>query len=743
MLRKLAALIVLPLTLWMVSAKALGLGEIEVRSRLNQHFLATIPVLSAVPEELESLRVSLAPDELFTRAGIERSSFVSTLKFVLGVGGIKVSSDQVVRDPFVNFIVQARWNGGRFVREYTVLLDPPGGIEPAPVTIEVPLAAVSIDEPDESADPLPADAGPVATVLEIAAVDPPVEVVAAAPPEFVAAAPPARAAGAEDYGPVLETQTLWSIARELRPNSTVTMEQMVLALFEANPQAFGGGSINRLLSGSLLTVPTAEQAVAVDAATAHDRVTELRARPANARATLAPARALAPAPAVAASTLAAAIPASPPTPPPPAPLPAPAPDQVPEPAVIESLPPTTPEAPPAEGQQQTPAGESQAEVIAEPPPPAEAAAPEPVPELPAAATEPLLSFDDLSQSLPLVGGLLALILLLVLLVLKRRDKARVDAARKGRPDLVWLSMPVSGNPPARPEPPVIETAEAVDEAAASSDPQAPEPELQPEAEAAIEPTPEQEPSSELPPLQDDVDARHAESGNVSVHGARDTDPLAEADFHIAYGLYDEATQMLDAAIAEQPERADLRQKLAEVHAAMAAAQSKAASAELSVVDFDLDADMPRAGRPEASPEGGDQTIRAEQSPTAPILAPVPDAVPARPADPLPDIDLGSFDLDADPLPAATRQSPEEDAPLDPRLLEFSLEELEMHSEPEPELPLSAEIDEIDTKLDLARAYADMGDIEAASNLLAEVIASGSDQQRSEAEALNARLKDVG
>ncbi len=117
---------------------------------------------------------------------------------------------------------------------------------------------------------------------------------------------------------------------------------------------------------------------------------------------------------------------------------------------------------------------------------------------------------------------------------------------------------------------------------------------------------------------------------------------------------------------------------------------------------------------------------------------MPDAAPIQPeprdVDPLADIDLSRFDL------AAESQA---EPPLDPRLIEFSFDELEASAEPEPEHPLSAGVDEIDTKLDLARAYADMGDIEAAGNLLAEVIVTGSDDQKIEAEALQLRLKDAG
>lgn len=690
MLRNLAALTVLAPTLWMISAQALGLGDIELRSRLNQRFLATIPVLSAGPEDLESLSVTLASDEVFARSGIDRSSFVSTLKFVLDVGGIKVSSDQVVRDPFVNFIVQARWNGGRFLREYTVLLDPPG--EPsAAVADEVPS-----DVPDAAATALvdiDPDADPDGSSYELAAAAP-------AQADVVTAAP-AETAGDDVYGPVLETQTLWSIAGELRPTSEVTIEQMVLALYQTNPQAFGGGSINRLLSGSSLNVPTAEQVTAVDAATAHSKVAALRGQP----PTVVP-----PAASQARASTPAAV-AAVVEPPAPAPVPAPAlAEAVPAPAVtVEAAQPEAP--PPSAASPVEPAVETSPVTASEPP---SEPSPAPIAESPSAPST--FPFDD--AGLPLMGGLLALILLLLLVVLKRRARPRPNPAKPLSPQAVWLSMPVVADA-------VPEIQRAKPAAAAEPEVVTPAPVVPPEPEPQVQ----AEPAPELLPLPEDRAAPVADA--AFDHKLDAGDPLTEADFHLAYGLHDEAIQMLKTAIAEAPERADLQQKLAEVYAAAAAA--KTPPAELSVVDFDLDADIARPEiRPGIGPETSPDILAAAALP--PVVAAAPQPAAPRDADPLADIDLSSFDLG----PASSAEPP-----LDPRLIEFSIDELEASTEPEPDHPLSASGDEIDTKLDLARAYADMGDIEAADKLLAEVTVSGSDAQKAEAEALKQHPKDAG
>ena len=692
---------------------------------------------------------------MFARSGIDRSSFVSTLKFVLGVGAIKVISDQVVRDPFVNFIVQARWNGGRFLREYTVLLDPPGepAAEPPAELVAAALAPEELAAADAdggsdaqlgapSSSPSFAEAGVAAGAEVNNGLDRlPVEMAAAtpAPTKVVRTAAPAApvAANGDVYGPVLETQTLWSIARELRLSSEVTMEQMVLAIYQANPQAFGGGSINRLLTGSLLTVPTAAQVTAVDAEAAHNQVAELRAQPVGRSAsTAAPARSLAPAAAVVE---------------PPAPVvPAPAPVLAEAEAEAEAVPapaPTTTEA--ARVSEATlPTAETPAEPVAEVPAastPEPAAVPAPAPIAEPAAAASTFSFEDFGLSWPLIGGLLVLIFLLMLVVSRRRSKPK-PKAKAPPPDTIWLSMPVI----AAAEP---ETRRSTLSAAADAEASTPAPSEPKEPEAPAEPTPEAQPEpearlveSEPPPLPEDGEALLAEDERAaSVLKLDGVDPLTEADFHLAYGLHDEAVQMLSQAIAEEPERVDLQRKLAEVYAAAAAA--KAPPAELSVTDFDLDSDLEK---PEIKLDAKPETqveINSGISPEAlapaplvapPVLEPVPDAAPIQPeprdVDPLADIDLSRFDL------AAESQA---EPPLDPRLIEFSFDELEASAEPEPEHPLSAGVDEIDTKLDLARAYADMGDIEAAGNLLTEVIATGSDDQKIEAEALQLRLKDAG
>lgn len=117
-------------------APALGLGDITQHSALNQPFSADIALLDVGGLGEGELSVSLATAEEFSRAGVERVFFLNNLKFTPILRGnrnlIRVTSSKPVKEPFLNFLVQLNQPNGRLLREYTVLIDPPGspGIVP-------------------------------------------------------------------------------------------------------------------------------------------------------------------------------------------------------------------------------------------------------------------------------------------------------------------------------------------------------------------------------------------------------------------------------------------------------------------------------------------------------------------------------------------------------------------------------------------------------------------------------------
>ncbi|MHC8399809.1 FimV/HubP family polar landmark protein [Pseudomonas sp. MDT1-17] len=121
-------------------APALGLGDITLHSALNQPLRADIALVDAAGLEEGELSVSLATAEEFSRAGVDRVFFLNNLKFTPVLRGnrslIRVSSNKPVNEPFLNFLVQLNQPNGRVLREYTVLIDPPGSPGIVPVTDE-------------------------------------------------------------------------------------------------------------------------------------------------------------------------------------------------------------------------------------------------------------------------------------------------------------------------------------------------------------------------------------------------------------------------------------------------------------------------------------------------------------------------------------------------------------------------------------------------------------------------------
>jgi pilus assembly protein FimV len=251
-----------------LGAWALGLGEIELKSALNQPLNAEIELVSATSEELESLRVELAPRDTFERYGIDRPAFLSDLLFNItrdASGGaiVRVASVQSITEPFVTILVEANWARGRLLREYTVLLDPPV-LMPAPA-IQTPVATPATgpargDQAGRIARPAPA-------TTRASTAQPTAPAAGAAAPIARPAARPAEGT----YGPVQRDETLWAIAARFRPSDQVSMNQMMLAIFQANPQAFNG-NINELRRGAILRLPDLAVATGVSATAARQEV---------------------------------------------------------------------------------------------------------------------------------------------------------------------------------------------------------------------------------------------------------------------------------------------------------------------------------------------------------------------------------------------------------------------------------------------------------------------------------------
>lgn len=259
-------------------AMALGLGQIEVRSQAGQPLLAEIPIVSSDPSELEALQARLASPETFARIGLEPpQGVVSNLQFAVALDPrgrpvIRVTSAVPVQQPLLTFLIEVDWGRGRLVREYSALLDTPQTVAapsqppieaprvaPADTIVRPPVASAPVAAPPT---PVPAPATPPAPTPAPSPVTPPPATVAAqVPPPQPTAPPPAPAAPAApvasapgEYGPVKAGDTLGRIASGITSEG-YTLDQTMVALLRANPDAFIDGNLNLIRTGAVLRMP--------------------------------------------------------------------------------------------------------------------------------------------------------------------------------------------------------------------------------------------------------------------------------------------------------------------------------------------------------------------------------------------------------------------------------------------------------------------------------------------------------
>jgi pilus assembly protein FimV len=240
---------------------ALDMGQIQVKSALWQPLLAEIPISGATPADLKGLTVQLASNEDFARAGIVGGRTAVPLNFsVVNSGGrpvIRITSTVAVNDPYLDLLLEVNDHSGKSVREFAILLDPPNSTPGASV-------AAAPSAPMRSTPVRPTRTNAPASTAEASTPAPHAHHAAAEPRSDEA---PAGAVKGK-YGPVESGQTLSSIARSAAPGSGVSMDQMLVALKQANPDAFYRDNINALKRGVILRIPTAAEAQTLAAAAA-------------------------------------------------------------------------------------------------------------------------------------------------------------------------------------------------------------------------------------------------------------------------------------------------------------------------------------------------------------------------------------------------------------------------------------------------------------------------------------------
>ncbi|MCH2220430.1 MAG: hypothetical protein MK097_08930, partial [Dechloromonas sp.] len=223
-------------------AQAAGLGKLTVLSGLGQPLRAELDI-GATKDELAGMSARLAPQDAFRQAGVDFASVLLDLRFTVekrpnGQAVVKVSSLKPINEPFLDFLVELNWPAGRLVREYTFLLDPP---EIAAKQTSRPVAEARIVEMVRG--------GSVAEERPA----PPRGAPRPAPAPKVAAEPKPKAESGNTR--LVETgDTLRKIADETRHDG-VTLEQMLVGLFQSNQDAFIGKNVNRLKAGVILNIP--------------------------------------------------------------------------------------------------------------------------------------------------------------------------------------------------------------------------------------------------------------------------------------------------------------------------------------------------------------------------------------------------------------------------------------------------------------------------------------------------------
>ena len=220
---------------------SLSLGSVTVESYLNQPLRLRIQILQLEDTLLDDVTVQMASTDDFVQLGIERVEILSSVRFRTeeSADGAQVllTSNAIITEPYLRFVLETRWPSGRQLSEHTALLDLPVFTDEsarAESSLRQPISAV-LGSPDANEE----------TNSTLAA--------------------------AELERTTIETNsssTLIRIARQIRPDESVSLQQTMIAIQSLNPNAFADDNINRLLTGQILRLPTEQEIRSIDAAEA-------------------------------------------------------------------------------------------------------------------------------------------------------------------------------------------------------------------------------------------------------------------------------------------------------------------------------------------------------------------------------------------------------------------------------------------------------------------------------------------
>lgn len=246
------------------SAQALSLGRITVQSALGEPLRAEIDVPEINAEEFASLKAFVASPEAFRAAKLEYNPAMAGLQVTPqrradGRTTIRLSGNRAINEPFVDLIFEASWASGRIVREYTMLFDPPASraaVVAAPAPAQIPVQSPV----DNRVAPASATPKPPATT----AAEPRANGDKRGATDSRAAAP-MRGEGKQM---TVRAGTTASKIAAATKSAAVSLDQMLVSMLRSNPHAFLDDNVNRIKAGSVIRIPTAEQAAATPAAQA-------------------------------------------------------------------------------------------------------------------------------------------------------------------------------------------------------------------------------------------------------------------------------------------------------------------------------------------------------------------------------------------------------------------------------------------------------------------------------------------
>ena len=250
--------------LYAVGVQALGLGDVQLNSGLNEPLDAEIKLLNTGDLNASQIIVKLASPEDFARAGAERDFFLTNFKYKTkldgqGGGVVKITTKPLVREPYLNFLLEAKWPSGKLVREYTLLVD-------LPVFKSTTTAPRVTNAPAQSNTATTSNKGQSAQTTQ------PRNTV----PKFTARDSAAGQQASTNDGTVTtrKDDTLWNLALDVRPTRSIAPQKVMVAMQALNPDAFINNNINLLKTGAVLRIPSLEDIEQIDSDRAQAAVAE-------------------------------------------------------------------------------------------------------------------------------------------------------------------------------------------------------------------------------------------------------------------------------------------------------------------------------------------------------------------------------------------------------------------------------------------------------------------------------------